>query len=179
MTTIELPKYFVALVEKELRSYEYKNNTILSTVLQDGILFEEKVSRRYTRIGATHVQMYKIGHIAFSGRRTRVFYFPTLRMPIENNLVNVEFDYEKVMEKVKAIPFPTTVSLAHIPSFVINLLKEDAVRKGSLCPIILEPITLENSIVTSCYHVFTKEAFLVWQKVSTKCPTCRVHCEPQ
>lgn len=178
MTTIELPKYFVALVEKQLRSYEYRNNTIVSAVLQDGILFEEKVSRRYTHIGEKHVQMYKIGHIALIGKRIRVFYFPTFRMPIENNIVKVDFEYEKVMEKVKAIPFPID-SFVRIPSFVVLLLKEDAIRKGSLCPIILEPITMENSIVTSCYHVFTKDAFEIWQQISTKCPTCRMKCEPQ
>jgi hypothetical protein len=55
-------------------------------------------------------------------------------------------------------------------------LKTKAVAENDRCGICLEPLTMENSIVTSCGHVFVRDAFEHWRQISTKCPVCRSHC---
>lgn len=170
---IPIPKYFVALVDDKLRSYETSKDKFLSAILQDAVRFEEDIQRNYTTICDDNIQVYKIGKIYRSeGNPIGVYYFPTLRLPIGNNKINICYDYEKIMRKVHANPFPR----AGPPAFVIRLVKEDAIRKAYECPIIYEPINIENSIVTSCYHVFNKDAFIKWQESSNKCPTCRNAC---
>ena len=170
---IAVPKYFVALVDGKLRSYETLKDRFLSAILEDPVRFEEDIQRNYTTIQDNTIQIYKIGKIYRSeGNPISVYYFPSLTLPIGNNKINIFYDYEKVMKQVHANPFPK----AGPPAFVITLVKEDAVRKNYECPIMYESISIENSIVTSCYHVFTKEAFVKWQETSNKCPTCRNAC---
>ena len=166
-----IPKYFVALVEKELRSYEMLHGKFISAVLPDPVVFQEHFERSYACIGEKDIKIYKIGVIQReAGTPINVFYFPTVKFNLGNNSVNIEYNYNKIIEQINSNPFPT------IPSFVITLVKEDAIRKGYECPIIYEAITLENSIVTSCYHVFTRDAFVKWQETNISCPTCRIKC---
>ena len=170
---ISIPKYFVALVDEKLRSYETVRDKFLSAILEDPVRFEEDIQRSYTTIHDNTIQLYKIGKIHRSGGNPiGVYYFPSLRLPIGNNKISISYDYEKVMTKVHANPFPKPGP----PAFVITLVKEDAIRKNYECPITYEPITIDNSIVTSCYHVFTKEGFVKWQESSNQCPTCRCVC---
>lgn len=68
----------------------------------------------------------------------------------------------------KALPLP--------PAYVCDLLIENAITKNETCPIIYEPLTKETSVVTSCFHVFNREAFRDWRKKSKECPACRTVC---
>jgi len=60
-----------------------------------------------------------------------------------------------------------------LPKHVQEILLADAVRTKKDCPIAMEPITLANGSVTSCGHIFTKEALTHWLKQHDTCPECR------
>ena len=72
-------------------------------------------------------------------------------------------------------PVPNVI-IYSIPTFVKNLLIEDAISKKQDCSITLEPITKENAKVTSCYHVFSKDAIENWLISHTICPICKQIC---
>jgi hypothetical protein len=63
-----------------------------------------------------------------------------------------------------------------IPKFVALALVRDAVQRDEVCPISMESITVNNSAVTSCYHVFEKESIQTWLKTKTSCPVCKMNC---
>ena len=60
-----------------------------------------------------------------------------------------------------------------IPQRIAILIAEDAVKRGEICPISLNPITIENSSVTSCFHLFEKESAKVWFHSHNTCPICK------
>lgn len=60
-----------------------------------------------------------------------------------------------------------------LPKHVQDILLADAVRTKKDCPIAMEPITSENGSVTSCGHIFTKEALSNWLQTRDTCPECR------
>jgi hypothetical protein len=72
--------------------------------------------------------------------------------------------------------FTNLRSQIQIPVNNVQELKLKAVRENDSCGICLEPLTMENSIVTSCGHVFVRGAFERWRQISTKCPVCRSVC---
>jgi len=72
--------------------------------------------------------------------------------------------------------FTNLRSQIQIPVNNVQELKLKAVRENDSCGICLEPLTMENSIVTSCGHVFVRGAFECWRQISTKCPVCRSVC---
>ena len=63
-----------------------------------------------------------------------------------------------------------------IPLFVANILIKAAVEKGELCPILCDPLTRNGSVVTTCFHIFSVEAFAEWRKKSMECPMCHEIC---
>jgi hypothetical protein len=58
-----------------------------------------------------------------------------------------------------------------IPTHVKSRLIEHAVEHGEICPISYEPLTHENTTVTPCGHLFSKESLAMTDQSS--CPTCR------
>jgi len=62
---------------------------------------------------------------------------------------------------------------APIPAFVRNILVADAVAKAVTCPITMEPLTAANAAVTSCFHLFQKEAIGTWLRDHRSCPVCK------
>jgi len=78
------------------------------------------------------------------------------------------------------IPYAPVFSKAiipTIPAFVTSLLVEDAIKKKQDCPITMEPITKELARVTSCYHVFDRDAITTWLIAHTTCPVCKQTCK--
>lgn len=64
-----------------------------------------------------------------------------------------------------------------MPLYVANLIIREAETKKEKCPISLDDITSENASVTSCFHVFTKDAIQRHRASgNTKCPVCRQEC---
>jgi len=70
----------------------------------------------------------------------------------------------------------STSTSSTIPTFVRNLLIEEAIEKKQDCPITMEPITTDSATVTSCYHVFDKDAIAIWLTTHTTCPVCKQEC---
>ena len=60
-----------------------------------------------------------------------------------------------------------------IPQRIAWIIAEDACNKGETCPITMEPIIPITSAVTSCYHVFEKNALDEWFKNNSLCPLCK------
>ena len=48
---------------------------------------------------------------------------------------------------------------------------------GTDCPISFEPIVELSAAVTTCQHVFRRDAIERWLLANTTCPVCREECE--
>jgi hypothetical protein len=78
------------------------------------------------------------------------------------------------------LPYPPPVSSPpspepRIPSFVANIMKQDAIRNKADCPISMESITEStNTSLTSCYHIFETESLNTWMNCNRSCPVCKV-----
>lgn len=60
------------------------------------------------------------------------------------------------------------------PKFVADLVITDAVTKGSVCPITMEPIAdATKATMTPCFHVFDAAALATWATTHTTCPVCK------
>ena len=79
-----------------------------------------------------------------------------------------------------AIPSTAAASASHakIPKHILKVFIEDAISKNSLCPITMESLTVENASITSCGHLFDKEALRISLKRCKKCPMCRTDANP-
>lgn len=62
-------------------------------------------------------------------------------------------------------------STVAIPTHVKSRLIEHAVEHGEICPISYEPLTRENTTVTPCGHLFSKNSLAMTDQ--SLCPTCR------
>ena len=60
---------------------------------------------------------------------------------------------------------------------IINAIKELYINKKEMCPITYEPLKIETTSITSCYHLFNKDAIENWFKTKNTCPVCREKCE--
>jgi hypothetical protein len=81
-----------------------------------------------------------------------------------------------VVQPVQPIKVVTKSVRLVPPQYVVNLMVSDAIVKGETCPILYDPLTKENTVVTSCFHLFSREAFADWRKKSKECPKCREEC---
>ena len=66
-----------------------------------------------------------------------------------------------------------------IPQHVVLSLLRDAVMHEEVCPITSENIDVSNGAVTSCFHLFEKNAILQWLLMPSsqdKCPVCNCPC---
>jgi hypothetical protein len=64
---------------------------------------------------------------------------------------------------LNAIPFL-------IPRHIVSDFIDAAIAKNDTCPITLEPFVKETTCMTSCGHLFNREAL---SRVTGPCPTCR------
>lgn len=68
---------------------------------------------------------------------------------------------------------------SNIPPHIKKIVIQDAVRNNLECPISSEPITLTNSVVTSCGHVFIENEIKIWLSMEISkslCPSCKQKC---
>jgi hypothetical protein len=63
-----------------------------------------------------------------------------------------------------------------IPKRVAQIILEDAVNKGEVCPITMDDISIDTSKITSCYHVFDGTALSTWLTRKAECPVCKETC---
>jgi len=60
-----------------------------------------------------------------------------------------------------------------VPSFIGDAIKNDAITKGSTCPISLDDFKRETPIIlTNCYHLFNKPSLEKWLLTHSTCPVC-------
>ena len=85
---------------------------------------------------------------------------------------------------VPAVP-PVNVTVTRkypivtIPQHIVLSLLRDAVMQEEVCPITSENIDVANGAVTSCFHLFEKNAILQWLLMPSsqdKCPVCNCPC---
>jgi len=85
---------------------------------------------------------------------------------------------------VPAVP-PVNVTVTRkypivtIPQHTVLSLLRDAVMQEEVCPITSENIDVANGAVTSCFHLFEKNAILQWLLMPSsqdKCPVCNCPC---
>lgn len=58
---------------------------------------------------------------------------------------------------------------APIPKFVADALIRDAVGRAATCPITMDPLVAETTAVTTCFHLFERDAIAVWLVQSGDC----------
>ena len=69
--------------------------------------------------------------------------------------------------------------ISTIPQHIVLSLLRDAVMHEEVCPITSENIDVSNGAVTSCFHLFEKNAILQWLLMPSsqdKCPVCNCPC---
>ena len=63
-----------------------------------------------------------------------------------------------------------------LPPHVVPMIISEAVTQHRQCSISLDDITADNACVTTCGHVFTKDAISRWMQQHSTCPECRKQC---
>jgi hypothetical protein len=66
---------------------------------------------------------------------------------------------------------PELPTLDPIPLFVAEALLKDAT-----CPITMDPVEKGDAAVTSCFHVFQRDAIEQWLVKQNTCPVCKKAC---
>lgn len=65
------------------------------------------------------------------------------------------------------------------PAHLVDPVLAAAEAEGKTCSITMEPIRKQTAAITSCGHIFQKEAIREWMKNHDTCPECRVRCSPR
>jgi hypothetical protein len=90
---------------------------------------------------------------------------------------------------VPAVPVQVPVQVAapvqryiitSIPQHIVRALLRDAAMNEEVCPITSEEIDISNGAVTSCFHIFEKNAIMKWLSIPNsydKCPVCNHPCD--
>jgi len=66
-----------------------------------------------------------------------------------------------------------------IPQHIVRALLRDAAMQEESCPITSEEIDITNGAITSCFHLFEKNAIAKWLSLPNsldKCPVCNCPC---
>jgi SUMO ligase MMS21 Smc5/6 complex component len=61
----------------------------------------------------------------------------------------------------------------------VRAILRDAAMQEEVCPIIGNEIDITNGAVTSCFHIFEKNAITKWLSTPSsqeKCPICSAKC---
>lgn len=77
-------------------------------------------------------------------------------------------------------PPPLQPLIDIIPQHAIKLILLGALIEGETCPITTNDITLTNGAVTSCFHLFDKDAINQWLNTPAsrgECPVCKDSCK--
>jgi len=74
-------------------------------------------------------------------------------------------------------PLKPSASPVKIPSHIVRGFVESAIQKKEVCPITLDALVMGNVAMTSCGHLFEKEALVSSLAASQICPTCRAAVE--
>jgi len=74
------------------------------------------------------------------------------------------------------VPPPRPRRTHTIPKRIAQIILEDAVNKGEVCPITMDDINISTSKITSCFHIFDGPALDTWLSNKAECPVCKEAC---
>ena len=66
-----------------------------------------------------------------------------------------------------------------IPDFALKIMLEGIVAKKEMCPITMEPLTIQNACITPCGHSFDYGAICKALETKNICPSCRAECKKE
>ena len=69
--------------------------------------------------------------------------------------------------------------ITSIPQHAVRAILRDAVLNDEVCAITANSIEVDTGAITSCFHIFEKEAITRWLQMPTsedKCPICNAKC---
>jgi hypothetical protein len=69
-----------------------------------------------------------------------------------------------------------TIVTASLPQHIVNSYIQTLLQAGETCPISMEPLTQESSVITPCGHAVSKDAAVHWIQGAHSCPVCRKAC---
>lgn len=72
-----------------------------------------------------------------------------------------------------AVPSVVPLSQPKIPSHIVRGFIESAIQKKEVCPITLDALVMGNVAMTSCGHLFERQALMNAITNSKVCPNCR------
>jgi hypothetical protein len=88
-----------------------------------------------------------------------------------------------VVPVIVATPAPAPIqkkyTIDSIPQHIVRAILRDAVMQEEVCPITSVEIDIKNGAVTSCFHLFEKDAIAKWLSMPgsrDKCPVCNNPC---
>ena len=74
---------------------------------------------------------------------------------------------------------PKIYTMSVIPQHAVRAFLRDAAMQEETCPITGNDIDIENGAITSCFHLFEKNAIATWLAMPAsqdKCPVCNYKC---
>jgi len=77
-------------------------------------------------------------------------------------------------------PIEKQFVITSIPQHIVRSLLRDAAMQEEVCPITGEEIDVTNGAITTCFHLFEKNAILQWLLIPNsrdKCPVCNAPCK--
>ena len=117
--------------------------------------------------------------------------YPILRIASTTSVLPVipTFSFIPIHQDAAPVPVPQPVNVVveekkikirKIPQHAIRALLRDAAMEETVCPITGEDIDITNGAVTSCFHIFDKNAIATWMNMPNsreKCPVCNTQCK--
>jgi len=64
-----------------------------------------------------------------------------------------------------------------IPKNIAETLIRELIKNQQICPISHEPLQIETTVLTSCFHVFNGDALTTWLTSHNSCPICKQSTE--
>ena len=169
-----LSKYFISYNPTEGLYRTYKNKQGIRPLIHS---FQE----RSIRVSPYNEEF----NIAITGELLKIRKLGELYCYITKKVFDIyNFPSSAFLKKSNNNVLPGNLFVAirlpiYMPVSIIEEVKLKAVRDNNRCPISFEPLTIENSVVTSCRHVFMRSALEQWRQTSVLCPLCRSSCDYQ
>jgi len=91
-----------------------------------------------------------------------------------------QVQHEPVVPLVAPPGIQAVIRLFTIPQHIIRAVLRDAAMQEETCPITSEELDISNGAITSCFHLFEKNAIEKWLSLPNsqhKCPLCNTKCK--
>ena len=100
-------------------------------------------------------------------------------IPIVTNTPAVPVQEVTAVPVVPAVQEQPIYPIETIPQHIIRAVLRDAVMHEEICPITNMEIDISNGAITSCFHLFNRDAICKWLSMPgsrDKCPVCNTPC---